>query len=104
MGEHEKCTRWFGYDGFETKNLTKEQIKKYKMTEKDICEKYVNLSKEELNGKSNKNVYVESNIMATVIKRCSGEKKRGERKIGGFRKKLMILESEISEYPEFKVK
>ena len=33
-----------------------------------------------------------------------GWKKRGERKIDGFRKKLMIPESEISECPEYKVK
>ena len=31
-----------------------------------------------------------------------GEKKEGKRKIDGFRKKLMIPESEISECPEFK--
>ena len=31
-------------------------------------------------------------------------KKRGERKIDGFRKKLMIPESEISECPELEVK
>ena len=40
--------------------------------------------------------------MTTVIKWCRSEKKRGERKIDGFRKKLMIPESEISECPEFK--
>ena len=50
------------------------------MTEKDTCEKYVNLSKEKLNAKSNKNVYVESNIMATVIKRCSGGKTEAKEK------------------------
>ena len=37
--------------------------------------------------------------MTTVIKRC-----RGERKIDGFRKTLMIPESEISKCPEYKVK
>ena len=42
--------------------------------------------------------------MSTVIKRCRGEKKRGERKIDGFRKKLMIPESEIPECPEHEVK
>ena len=42
--------------------------------------------------------------MTTVIKRCRCEKIRGERKIDGFRKKLMIPESEISECPEFEVK
>ena len=40
--------------------------------------------------------------MTTVIKWCRGEKKGGERKVDGFRKKLMIPESEISECPEFK--
>ena len=42
--------------------------------------------------------------MTTVIKRCRGEKKRGKGKIDGFRKKLMVLESEISECPEHEVK
>ena len=31
-------------------------------------------------------------------------KKKGRKKIDGFRKKLMIPEPEISEYPEFEVK
>ena len=34
-----------------TKNLTKEQITRCKMTEKEIYEKYDNLSKDELNKK-----------------------------------------------------
>ena len=43
--------------------------------------------------------------MNTVIKRCSGEKKKiGKRKIDGFRKKLMIPDSETTESPEFEVK
>ena len=42
--------------------------------------------------------------MTTVIKRYRGEKKRIKRKINGFRRKLMIAESEISECPEFGVK
>ena len=64
------------YDIYETKNLTKEQIKKYKMTEREIFEKFDNLSEDELNTKSNKNVYVKNDVMTTVIKRCRGEKKR----------------------------
>ena len=40
--------------------------------------------------------------MTTVIKRCRGEKKRGERKIDGFGKKFP--ESEISWGPKFEVK
>ena len=42
--------------------------------------------------------------MATIIKRCRGEKTRGIRAIDGFRNKLMILDSEIPIRPEFEVK
>ena len=42
----------------EAKNRTKEQINKYKMTEREIYEKFGNLSEDELNTKSNKNVHV----------------------------------------------
>ena len=49
------------------------------MTDKEIFEKHVNLSEDELSEKSNKNVYVKNYVMRTVIKRCTGEKKRGER-------------------------
>ena len=58
-----------------TKNLTKEQIKKYKMTEREIFEEFSNLSEEELNTKSNKNVYNKNVIMTAIIKFCRGEKK-----------------------------
>ena len=37
----------------ETKNPTKKQIKKWKMTEREIFEKFDNLSEDELNTKSN---------------------------------------------------
>ena len=43
-----------------TKNLTKEQIKKYKMAQKEIYGKIDNLSGQELNIKRNKNVYVKN--------------------------------------------
>ena len=43
-----------------TKNPTKEQISEYKMTERDIYKKFCNLSKEKLNTKSNKNVYMKN--------------------------------------------
>ena len=52
------------------------QIRKYKMTEKEIFEKYANLSEDELSAKSNKNVYVKNDAMTTVIKRCRAEKKK----------------------------
>ena len=63
------------YGIFETKNPTKEQIQKYKMTERKFFEKYTNLSEDKLNTKSSKNVYVKNDVMSTVIKRCRGEKK-----------------------------
>ena len=57
------------------KKLTEEEIKDYKMTEREIYEKFDNLSKNELNTKSNKNVYVKNNVMTNIIKHCRGEKK-----------------------------
>ena len=65
---------------YETKNLPKEQIKNYKMTEIEIFEKYDNLSEDELNTKSNVNVYVKNDFMTTVIKRSRGEKKEAKEK------------------------
>ena len=40
------------YGIYETKNLTNKQIQKYKMTEREIFEKYDNLTKDELNAKT----------------------------------------------------
>ena len=87
----------------ETKNPIKEQINKYIMTEREIYAKFSNLNEDELNTKSNKNVYVR-NVMTTIIKRCRGKKKRIIGSIDGFRKKLMIPDFEIPECPEFEVK
>ena len=87
-----------------TKNPTKEQINKYKMTEKEIYEKFDNLSEEELNIKRNENVCIKNVVMTTIIKRCRGEKKRGIRAIDEFRKKLMILHFGIRQCSEFEVK
>ena len=64
---------------YETKNLTEKQIRKCKMSERGIFEKYVNLSEDELSEKSNKNVYLKNDVMTTVIKRCRGEKKKEAR-------------------------
>ena len=63
------------YGIYEKRKLTKEEIKCYKMTEREIYEKFDNLN--EVNTKSNKNVSVKSNIMTNIIKHCRGEKKRG---------------------------
>ena len=68
------------YGIYKTKNLTKEQIKKYKMTKRKIFEKSDNLSEDELNAKNNKEVYAKNDVMTTVIKRCRDEK-RCKRKI-----------------------
>ena len=59
----------------ETKNLTKEQIKKYEITEREIFKKYDHLNEDELNAKSNKDVYAINVVMNTVITQCRGEKK-----------------------------
>ena len=63
------------YGIYEKRKLTKEEIKCYKMTEREIHEKFDNLN--ELNTKSIKNVYVKSNIMTNIINHCRSEKKRG---------------------------
>ena len=54
------------------KYLTNEKIRKYKMTRREIFEKYDNLSKNELNKKSNKRVHVKNKIITTVIVCCRG--------------------------------
>ena len=77
------------------KELTKEENKCFKMAEREIFKKFDNLNKDELNTKSNKSVYVKNNVMTNIIKHCRGEKKRGIRAIGGFRKRLMIPDNEI---------
>ena len=92
------------YGIYKTKSLTKGKIKKYKMTKRGIFEKFDNLSEDELSGKNNKEVYDKNDVMTTVIKSCRGEKKRGERKIDAFRRKLMIPDSEITEFPEYEIK
>ena len=61
--------------GILKKNPTKEQINEYKMTEREIYEKPGNLSKEQLNTKSNKNIYIKNAVMTTIIKCYRGEKK-----------------------------
>ena len=88
----------------ETKNPTKKQVNEYKMTKRQIYKKFTNLSQEKLNTINNKKTYVKNDVMTTVIKRCRGEKTRGIRAIDGFRKKLMIPDSEIPKCPEFEVK
>ena len=66
------------YGIYEKKELTKEEIKNYKITEREIYKKYVNLSEDELNEKSKKNVYIKNTVMKNIIKHCRGEKKRNK--------------------------
>ena len=61
--------------GIYGKKLTKEEIKCYKMTEKEIFKKFDNLNEDELNTKSNKSVYVKNTIMINIIKHCRDAKK-----------------------------
>ena len=92
------------YGAYGKKELTKEEIKCYKMTEREIFKKFDKLSEDKLNTKSNKNVFVKNTIMTNIIKHCRGEKKRGIRAIDGFRKKLFIPDYEISVAIEHVVK
>ena len=63
------------YDLYKTKSLTKEQIKRYKMTKRKMFEKFDNLSKDKLNTKNSKEVYAKNNVMTSFIKCCKGKKK-----------------------------
>ena len=74
------------------------------MTKREIYKKFTNLSKQELNTKNNKNPCARNDVMTTIVKQCRGEKTRGIRAIDGFRKKLMIPDSEIRRCAEFEVK
>ena len=58
------------------KILRKSKLKKYKLTEKEIFEKFNDLSENEVNTKKNKKLYAKNDVMTTVIKHCRGEKKR----------------------------
>ena len=58
------------------KKLTKEEIKCYKMTERELFRTYYDYDEDDLNTKSNKNVFVKDTIMTNIIKNCKGEKKR----------------------------
>ena len=68
------------YGIYKTKSLTKEQIKKYKVTKREIFEKFDNLSKDKLNAKNNKELYAKYDVMTTVVKHCRGEKKEAKEK------------------------
>ena len=54
------------YSIYKTKKLTKEQIKKYKMSDREIFEKNDDLSENELNTNNNKEVYAKNDVMTTA--------------------------------------
>ena len=58
------------------KKLTKEEIKCFKMTEREIFKKFGKLSNNELDKLCNKSVFVKNTIMTNIITHCKGEKKR----------------------------
>ena len=66
------------------KKLTKEEIKCFKMTEREIFKKIGKLSNDELDNSCNNSVFVSNTIMTSVIKNFKGQKKKrckGSRKI-----------------------
>ena len=73
------------YGIYKTKTVTKEQIRKNKMTERKFFKIFNNLTKEKLNTKNNKNVYFRNDVMTTTMKPFRGKKKK--RKKDAFRKK-----------------
>ena len=68
------------YFKYERKNLTDNEIKKYKMTEREVFQKYDNLSEHELNNQNDKEVSVRINVITSVTVNCTGEKKRAKKK------------------------
>ena len=66
------------YGIYEKKELRKEEIKNYKMTEREIFKKFDNLNEDELNTKSNKNVYVKNNIKQILLNIVKVKKKRNK--------------------------
>ena len=86
------------------KKLRKEEIKCYKMTEREFFKMFYDYEEDDLNTKSNKTVFVKNTIMTNIIKNCKGEKKRGVRSAEGFRRKLFIPEHESYKSIEHRLK
>ena len=74
------------------------------MTEKEIFDKYANLSEDELSEKVTKTFMSKMMSWVLLLNVAEVKIKRGERKIDGFRRKLMIPDSEIPESPKHEVK
>ena len=67
------------YGAHGKKNLTKEEIECYKMTEREFFKTFYDYDEDTLNTNSNKTIFVKSTVMTNIIKNCKGEKKRGVR-------------------------
>ena len=63
------------YGTYEKKNVTKEEIKYYKMTEREFLKTFYDYDEDSFNTKSNKTIFVKNTIMTNIIENCKGEKK-----------------------------
>ena len=63
------------YGAYGKKKITKEEIKCYKMTEREFFKTFYDYDEDSLNTKSNKTIFVKNTIMTNIIKNCKGEKK-----------------------------
>ena len=94
------------YFKYERKNLTDNEIKKYKMTEREVFQKYDNLSEYELNNQNDKEVSVRINVITSVTVNCTGEKMRAKKKKkkGEFKRKLGFKKFDIMVLSEYSIK
>ena len=63
------------YGAHGKQNLAKEEVKCYKMTEREFFKTFYDYDEDSLNTKSIKTAFVEDNIMTNIIKNWKGEKK-----------------------------
>ena len=55
------------------KKLTKEETKCYKMAEREFFKTFYDFDEDDLNTKSNKNVFVKNAITTNIINNCKGQ-------------------------------
>ena len=67
------------YGKYGRKNLTRNETKKYKMTEREMFVKYDNSSENELNEKDNKKVYVRNYVITSVIAEVKKKRRKKNR-------------------------
>ena len=91
------------YGKYGRKNFADGEIKKHKMTEREVFKNYDNLSENELNSKNNKEVYVRNDVITCVTVHYRGKKKESK-KIDEFRKKLGFTGVDIMALSEYLIK